>query len=81
MIFYFQESGRAYEVDDSIIEIPNLVLNKIEVWNREMRHSIEIDRKVVLAVLMSLVTSENIKSSKICADVINIIHGNYKFEL
>lgn len=72
-----QNTGRVYKTDTCLIEIPNFLLDKIEQWNKTANSSVEIDEKMALALLMALVTVEQIEENHVSQEVISIIQGKY----
>lgn len=74
--FSFQKNGRGYLIGGKLFEIPDAVLKKFEVWNTPPQDkSDEIDKRFVLALLLVLVSENDILNGNISQDALTFISG------
>lgn len=57
-----------------LIEIPNRIVEKLRAWNLE-RQNHSLDRLYVLALLLALVSKDEIRGGNIDEDVLRFIRG------
>lgn len=72
-----QKSGRIYKIGPKLCEIPWDVIDNFQKWNTSApeMYSEEIDRKLVSALLLVLLSKGELANSDIDIDTLNFIKG------
>lgn len=75
--FFLQKTGRVYKIGNKYCEIPSNVVVNFQEWNTNFpeRFSREIDEICVSALLLVLLSKEEISNSIVGVDTLNFIRG------